>query len=43
MRTLVLGCRTGAPLEVNTRGGLSVAQVGSLPDLPRVLRRVVAA
>jgi len=42
VRTLVLGCHTGAPLKVDTRAGLSIASVGSLPDLPRVLRRVVA-
>ncbi|HWS58270.1 MAG TPA: DUF58 domain-containing protein [Actinotalea sp.] len=41
VRTLVLGCRAGVPVEVVTRGSLSIAQVGSLPELPRVLRRVV--
>ncbi|MDT0167211.1 DUF58 domain-containing protein [Actinotalea sp. AC32] len=42
VRTLVLRCRTDRPVEVATHGMLSVATVGRLADLPRVLRRVVA-
>lgn len=43
VRTLILTCRVGAPVEVASHGSLSVAQVGSLVDLPRVLRRVVGS
>lgn len=39
VRSLVLAVQTGAQVEVATRGTLSVARVGSLQDLPRVLRR----
>lgn len=42
IRTLVLACRVGEPVEVATHSTLSLAQMGSLQDLPRVLRRVVA-
>ena len=42
-RTLVLVCDLGAEVEVLTRGSLSVAVLGGLNDLPRVLRRVVAS
>ena len=42
VRTVVLSCTDGAPVEVVTHGNLSLAQVGTLLDLPRVLRRVVA-
>lgn len=40
-RALVLVCHLGAPVEVLTHGSLSLAQVGSLHDLPRALRRMV--
>ncbi|EYR64242.1 hypothetical protein N866_13925 [Actinotalea ferrariae CF5-4] len=43
VRTVVLRCATGADVEVATNGGLSVARLGSLADLPRVLRRVVGS
>ncbi|KGM11967.1 hypothetical protein N869_02230 [Cellulomonas bogoriensis 69B4 = DSM 16987] len=42
IRTLVLTCSPGARLEVHQHGALSLATLGSLDDLPRVLRRVVA-
>ena len=42
VRTLVLACRAGAPIEVASRGRLTLAQIGQLMDLPRVLRRAVA-
>ncbi len=42
VRTLVLVCAQGAALEVSQHGTLSIARMGSLADLPRVLRRVVA-
>lgn len=42
VRTLVLSCAGGGEVEVASHGTLSIAQVGSLADLPRVLRRVVA-
>lgn len=41
LRTLVLVCDTGADVEVATHGTLSIARLGALADLPRVLRRVV--
>lgn len=40
-RTLVVTCERGAEAEVATRGWLSMARVGVLGDLPRVLRRAV--
>lgn len=42
VRTLVLSCARGGEVEVLSHNTLSLAQVGSLADLPRVLRRVVA-
>lgn len=42
VRTLVLSCAEGATVEVRTQGTLSLARIGSLMDLPRVLRRVIA-
>ncbi|MBC7290632.1 MAG: DUF58 domain-containing protein, partial [Actinotalea sp.] len=41
VRTLVVRCERGADVEVVTNGTLSVARLGALADLPRVLRRVV--
>jgi uncharacterized protein (DUF58 family) len=41
VRTIVLICEAGRAVEVASHGSLSLATVGSLPDLPRVLRRVV--
>ena len=43
VRTLILSCEVGVPVEVASHGALSLAAVGSLADLPRVLRRVVSA
>jgi uncharacterized protein (DUF58 family) len=43
VRTLVLRCEVGAEVEVATNGTLSVARLGTLADLPRVLRRVVGS
>ena len=43
LRTVVLGCAVGAPVEVATQGALSVAQLGALTDLPRLMRRVVGS
>ena len=40
-RTLVLACSPGAEISVRTQGSLSIATIGALDDLPRVLRRVV--
>ena len=41
VRTLVLTCAVGRPLEVVSHGTLSLVQMGGLADLPRALRRVV--
>jgi uncharacterized protein (DUF58 family) len=41
IRTVALSCVVGAGVEVQTQGSLSVAQVGSLDDLPRLMRRLV--
>ena len=41
VRALVLLCAVGSSVEVAQHGSLTFAQVGSLADLPRVLRRVV--
>jgi len=41
-RTVVVRCVPGRRLEVRTRGLLSVATLGALEDLPRLLRRVVS-
>jgi len=41
VRALILLCAQGAPVEVAQHGSLTFAQVGSLSDLPRVLRQVV--
>ena len=41
VRTVILTCSPGADVEVATQGSLSFAQIGSLHELPRVLRRVV--
>jgi uncharacterized protein (DUF58 family) len=41
-RTLLVRCARGADVEVRTRGALSVATLGALSDLPRLLRRAVA-
>lgn len=41
VRTLVLTCAVGRPLEVMSHGTLSLVQIGGLPDLPRALRRAV--
>nr|WP_297429940.1 DUF58 domain-containing protein [uncultured Actinotalea sp.] len=43
VRTVVLRCERGAEVEVATNGTLSVATLGTLADLPRVLRRVVGS
>lgn len=37
-RTLAIGCRPGAEVQVRTQRGLSLVQLGSLDDLPRALR-----
>lgn len=42
VRALVLACAEGGDIEVRTQGTLSLARIGALADLPRVLRRVVA-
>jgi hypothetical protein len=39
-RTVVLRCELGADLSVRTQGSLSLATIGRLDDLPRLLRRV---
>jgi uncharacterized protein (DUF58 family) len=41
-RVLVLRCARGADVDVRTQGSLSVATLGALGDLPRLLRRVTA-
>ncbi|RYV52626.1 DUF58 domain-containing protein [Pengzhenrongella frigida] len=42
VRALILLCGNGEPVDVVQHGSLTLAQLGSLADLPRVLRRVVA-
>ncbi|WP_372595045.1 DUF58 domain-containing protein [Actinotalea sp.] len=42
VRTVVLTCAEGAPSAVRSHGSLSLATVGSLSSLARVLRRAVA-
>ena len=41
-RTVVVRCERGADVSVRTHGTLSLATIGSLDDLPRLLRRVTA-
>jgi uncharacterized protein (DUF58 family) len=41
-RTLVVRCQTGAEVAVRTQGLLTLATLGTLDDLPRLLRRVVS-
>jgi len=41
-RTVVLTCARGAQVQSRTQGSLSLATLGELADLPRVLKRVVA-
>lgn len=41
-RTVVVRCERGADVSVRTHGMLSLATLGSLDDLPRLLRRVTA-
>lgn len=41
VRTLVLTCAVGEEPDAGTHGSLSMARIGSLADLPSVLRRVV--
>ncbi|MEZ0449772.1 DUF58 domain-containing protein [Cellulomonas sp. ICMP 17802] len=41
-RTVVLRCARGADVSVRTQGSLSLATLGTLDDLPRLLRRVTA-
>lgn len=40
-RTLVVRCEPGAAVSARTRGSLTLATLGSLDDLPRLLRRAV--
>ncbi|WP_426592498.1 DUF58 domain-containing protein [Cellulomonas sp. McL0617] len=41
-RTVVVRCERGAEVAVRTHGSLSLATIGALDDLPRLLRRVTA-
>ncbi|WP_315096764.1 DUF58 domain-containing protein [uncultured Cellulomonas sp.] len=41
-RTVVVRCERGAELSVRTQASLSLATIGRLDDLPRLLRRVTA-
>ena len=41
-RTVVVRCERGADVSVRTKGSLSLATIGHLDDLPRLLRRVTA-
>ena len=41
-RTVVVQCAAGADVSVRTHGTLSLATLGSLDDLPRLLRRVTS-
>jgi hypothetical protein len=41
-RTVVVRCERGADVAVRTQGSLSLATIGTLDDLPRLLRRVTA-
>jgi uncharacterized protein (DUF58 family) len=42
VRTVLMTCAIGAPISVRSRGSLSLATIGSLADLPRVLRKLAA-
>lgn len=42
-RTLAIGCRPGAEVQVRTLRGLSLVQLGALDDLPRALRLAARA
>jgi len=41
-RTLVVRCTRGEELSVRTQGALTLATIGDLADLPRLLRRALA-
>ena len=41
-RTVVVRCELGAEVSVRTQGSLSLATIGHLDDLPRLLRRVTS-
>ena len=41
-RTVVIRCRRGAEVAVRTQGSLTLATLGDLDDLPRLLRRAVS-
>ncbi|WP_019136830.1 DUF58 domain-containing protein [Cellulomonas massiliensis] len=41
-RTVVIRCRRGAEVAVRTQGPLTLATLGELDDLPRLLRRAVS-
>ena len=41
-RTVVVRCERGAEVSVRTQGSLSLATIGRLDDLPRLLRRVTS-
>jgi uncharacterized protein (DUF58 family) len=41
-RTVVVRCERGAEVSVRTQGSVSLATLGRLDDLPRLLRRVTA-
>ncbi|MBT0994755.1 DUF58 domain-containing protein [Cellulomonas sp. DKR-3] len=41
-RALVVRCQTGAEVSVRTQGLLTLGTLGTLDDLPRLLRRVVS-
>jgi uncharacterized protein (DUF58 family) len=41
-RTVVVRCERGAEVSVRTQGSLSLATIGVLDDLPRLMRRVIA-
>ena len=41
-RTIVVRCEAGADVSVRTHGTLSLATLGSLDDLPRLLKRVTS-
>ncbi|WP_081861485.1 DUF58 domain-containing protein [Cellulomonas sp. HZM] len=42
VRTLVVRCTSGGELAVRTQGALTLATLGDLDDLPRLLRRALA-
>ncbi|PFG34271.1 DUF58 domain-containing protein [Sanguibacter antarcticus] len=43
VRTIVVACEPGAEISMRSQGSLSVASLGDITDLPRLLRRLVVS